>query len=459
MPADPDAESPDVRAPRVSVINLGCAKNTVDTETALGALIEAGFELAPDPADADLILINTCGFIEAARDEARGVIKEMLSLKEEDGWPKIAAMGCFAERAAKELVKDYPALDAVWGLGIYTDLSERCLHLLRRTKTAPHVHGQATGKHIHPIATGPRLVISAPSYAYLRISEGCNNRCSYCAIPSIRGPLRSRPAEDILEEAKHLVGDAGIRELILVAQDTTAYGMDQCGTSQLPHLLESLLRETDAPRIRILYAHPAHLCDGVIDLLGAEPRLCGYLDLPVQHIDDAILKQMNRPYNSTTLLERLESLRTSVPDLVLRTSVIVGFPGEDEAAFARLLAFVEAGHAQHLGCFTYSQEKGTAASYFDHSVPADIAASRRDAILQAQAQVAFAWQDARLGQTVDLLLDAQENETGWLGRSTAEAPEVDSLIRITGTNFYLGQIIPACLKSRDGYDMVAVAIS
>jgi len=446
------------RAWKISLVSLGCPKNTVDSETALGELLGDGFALVSEAEDADLVLVNTCGFVESARQEAYAVIEEMLGLKARAAALRVAVMGCLAQDQGRDLAARFPELDAVFGFGVYGRLASCCRNLL----AAPEKQGCAVEGVRDPAGTeaptgvyaGPRLVLSQ-AYAYLRIAEGCDNRCAYCTIPRIRGPFRSRPLEEIVTEARELE-EMGVRELVLVAQDTTRYGADREGTSCLARLLDQLLAGPDVSRVRVLYAHPAHLDRATVRLLAEEPRLCSYLDLPVQHVSSRILAAMNRGYGRTHLESLLAGLRRSAPGLVLRTTVMVGFPGESEAEFEELLAFVSAGHFQHLGAFGYSAEAETAAAALGPALAKAVIQERLDCVMQAQQVVACEWLEIRVGTTVDVFLEPPRNPTEWEARSTGEAPQVDGMIRIRGRKFTSGDMIRACLTRRDGYDICAV---
>jgi len=445
---------PDGAPRRVALISLGCAKNEVDAETLLGALLSAGWDLAVEAADADVVVVNTCAFIEPAREEARAHLDEMLALKHDHPDLQVVVTGCMAARYGERLLEEFPALDGVFGFGAYADPVAAFEALGRSDAERVCGIGRAT-----PLAGGPRLLFSGGAYAYLRLAEGCDNRCTYCAVPLIRGGLRSRPEADILAEAEELV-DSGVGELALVAQDTAAYGMDRGGVPQLGALLSKLLAIPGAPWIRLLYAHPAHLRlqEEVIELLAGEPRLLGYLDLPVQHIDDRILSAMGRRISEAELRDLLERLRQRIPELILRTSIITGFPGEDEACFDRLAAFVAEGRFQHLGAFAYCPEEGTAAWDLPDRPPAEVARARADRIMELQQDQAFAWLDSRVGTREEVLVDMPLGGGEALGRTRGEAPEgVDGRIRMGGGDFSPGQRIPACLVSREGYDLIANA--
>lgn len=453
-------QSPEFRPPRVSLISLGCAKNTVDSESALGELLEAGFELSPDPEQADLIIVNTCGFIADAREESTGVLRDMLSLKDEEGWPKVIAIGCLPQRAGADLLGEMPELDAVLGLAAYGKLPSICQKVMQLTQGAKEAQKWRIGKQTctaAPLREGPRLLITPKSYAYLRIAEGCDNRCAYCTIPSIRGGLQSRAQDDIVSEARSLVDCSGVKELVLVAQDTTAYGMDKKNCVRLPALLEALLTQTAAQRIRILYAHPVHIDNELIGLLGREERLCHYIDMPIQHINDSVLRSMRRPYGQERIHNLIEQMHGSSPNFTIRSTVLVGFPGEDDAAFTELLDFVRHGYITHLGAFCYSPEPNTRAYHMGNGVPREEAERRQAAILEVQQTVAFEWQEKRLGTMVDVLVDSIDENHAGTGRSTCEAPEVDPVIRISGEDIYAGGIFRACLGRRVDYDVEATS--
>lgn len=431
--------------PTLFMVSLGCAKNLVDAETMLGETLGNDFSLAADPSIADIVIINTCGFIHEAREEARETIAEFLTLKKKRRRLKIVVTGCWAQRDPKTLLEEFPALDAVWGLGMESSLRDGLLKLSKEKE--PSVKGM---KNDGPVRDGVRLVTTLPSFAYLRLTDGCDNRCHYCAIPLIRGPLRSRTREAILDEAKQLA-DQGAKELVLIGQDTTAYGQDLPGGGTLADLLETLLREVSVPRLRLLYAHPAHLDDRVIDLLRSQPRLCGYLDLPIQHASNRILTAMGRGYGKERILEILDKLDKAV---TVRTTLLLGYPGETDEDFREALALVEEGRFNHLGAFAYSPEPGTKAYDLPDQVPPQVAIERRDTIMEAQSKVAFAWLDSRKDTTEAVLLDAHL-DGGWLqGRSPHEAPDADGIILIRSGKHEPGDIVMACITDRDGYDLI-----
>jgi ribosomal protein S12 methylthiotransferase len=428
--------------------SLGCAKNLVDAEIMLGETLGGEFRLAVDPRDADVIVVNTCGFIEEARDEAREAIRGYLEIKRQSGGRvRVAAAGCWAERDPAGVLAEFPDLDAVWGLAAPSSLREAIRRLAAGPDGISGVGGRAAPRE------GERLISTPASFAYLRLSDGCDNRCSYCAIPLIRGGLASRQPGAILDEAKKLA-DGGVRELIAIGQDTTAYGRDLGRPGvDLSALLERLLAAVDVPRVRLLYAHPAHLDGRTMDLLLAEPRLCGYLDLPIQHISDRVLGRMGRGYGKDRVLEILE--RFAGGGMVVRTTLLLGFPGESEADFLEALELVGTGRFRHLGAFAYSPERGTPAFGLAGAVPPEEAARRRDAVLLAQRRVAFDWLDSRIGKREEVLIDSAGGEGRLIGRSVREAPDADGSIHLRGFFAAPGDIVTACIKFREGYDLLA----
>lgn len=426
----------------VCMVSLGCAKNHVDAELFLGAALGGAFAIAADPADADIIVINTCGFIESAREECREEIAACLALRRPGRRrPKVVAMGCWAQRDPDGVRALFPGLDGIWGLEAPDSLARRLAQLTKAPDPDPPEPGPA-----------PRLVSTLPAYAWLRIADGCDNRCAYCAIPLIRGGMRSRPEADILQEAC-MLADQGAQELLVIAQDTTAWGADLGRPGAVADLLEKILTAVRVPRVRLLYAHPKHISDRVIELLRTEPRLCGYVDLPLQHVSDRLLRAMGRGYGRARVDELLDKLGSG---LTLRTTLLTGFPGETDADFAQMLELVERGVFWHLGVFSWSPEQGTPAFALDGRVPADVADQRRDALMQAQARHAFARLEARVGTTEEILLDGPADRKGWwLGRSIHEAPDVDGALLVHAPKAAAGSLIRARIKRRDGYDLVA----
>jgi ribosomal protein S12 methylthiotransferase len=434
---------------RVALIDLGCAKNTIDSETILGVLLSEGFVFSEEPEEADLLLVNTCGFIQSAKEESIEHLLEAVELKKLNPDLRVVAVGCLAQRYGAQLAEEIEELDGVLGLGAYPDLAAACEAICRGERILDFEREPAGVPGV-----APRLLFTGPPSAYLRIAEGCDNFCTYCAVPLIRGAFRSRPAGEILEEARSLV-DSGVRELCLVAQDPGAWGSDLPGGETLAGLLRQLLATAGDSWIRLLYMHPARLGDDLIDLLAGEERLLRYLDLPIQHINTAILKRMGRRSSRGEIESCIEKLRSRVPDLVLRSTVICGFPGETEAEHDELLTFIREGHFQHLGAFPYSREEGTGAYAMPDQVAPECAEERAGEIFAAQQPIAFGWLDSRLGETEMVLPERKRSDGRIAGRSRYEAPDVDGEILIEPGDFSLGTPIPACLVARDGYDLIS----
>ena len=445
---------------RVGIVSLGCAKNTVDAETALAELLQDGFELAVDPADADLALVNTCAFIAPARAESESTLAELLRPRRGRRRPAVVAIGCYAQRDARALRRRFPGLAAVWGFSAYGRLPALCRALLggRPDEAVPAVDGDAWRGRVY---AGPRLLSTPGSFAWLRLSDGCDNGCAYCAIPLIRGRYRERPAGEIVDEAR-LLARGGAGELILVAQDATRYGSEAGG---LAGLLERLLASVPVrTRLRVLYAHPARLDQATMALLAREPRLCGYLDLPMQHASDRVLGAMGRGYGRARIEEILDFF-AKVPDFTLRTTLLAGFPGESEKDFAEALALASDPRIRWLGAFAWSPEAGTRAAELPGALPARERERRRDALLAARQPVTFAWLDGRAaagrrGHTETVRLDAYDGESGeWIGRTRREAPDGDGVIRIPsgrGTRRWnAGRSVEVRVQARRGYDLSA----
>lgn len=467
--------------PIVSLINLGCAKNTVDSERILGRLAEAGFVLAADPAEADICLVNTCGFIHAAREESAGVLKELQQLKQRGALKHVVALGCLVERAhgAPELNSFLDYADAALGFQDYPRLPE----LLREMKkeTAPTASAHASVQILDKRYTGltgaarsftqsyneflaaPRLRIGAPHLAHLKISEGCSNLCRFCAIPYMRGTQVSRPIEDIVAEARQLL-DIGAREISLIAQDTTSYGRDRYGALRLADLLRALAAlETDA-WFRLMYAFPRYLSDEMLDTLAADPRFCPYIDMPLQHISNRMLMDMNRGMGREDTLRLLDRVAEKLPGGALRTTFIVGYPGETDADFAELLALVQEGRFSHAGVFLYSHEPKTPAAKKQDNVLLSVKKERRDALMQAQRDVSRRRLRARVGQHVRVMLDgpaphgaARPQGTTAVGRTMLEAPEVDGLCFLRGREWKKiepGSVCNAVVTDALDYDLI-----
>ena len=413
---------------RFSLVNLGCPKNTVDSEGILGGMALAGFRFVAEPAEADVCLVNTCGFLDASRREAAEVLEELAAQRGRRGRPLLVATGCLVERAggAQELAPFLKAADARVGFADYARLPDVCRGLLAGQAAISRAGGYA-GRELPKTYLDwldrPRMRIGSPGSAYLKIGEGCSNCCAYCSIPLIRGRRASRPQDAILKEARELAA-AGAKELILIAQDTTAYGMDFAGEPQLATLLKELLKMPDDLWFRVMYAHPKHLTDEILEAMASDVRVCPYLDLPLQHVNEKMLKRMGRGYGRARVDAAMDQIDRRLPGAALRTTFIVGHPGEGEKEFAELLAFVEEGRIDHLGVFCWSPEPGTVSAGMADRATAAAAEERRGRLMAAQAKISAARLRARKGERTALLLERREKD-GWHGRTPWQAPEVD----------------------------------
>jgi ribosomal protein S12 methylthiotransferase len=443
--------------PTFAFVSLGCPKNLVDSERMLGRLAQQGYALVPDAEGADVVVVNTCGFIEPARQESLSVIREMLALKEQGKIGSVVVAGCLAERKKEALLEEVPGVDqivGVFGREEITQVVDRALaqRFEQRTLFRP-----APVKAQEDTA---RLRVTPHHYAYLKISEGCDRLCTFCAIPGMRGKHVTKPMEEVLREACELVAD-GVRELILVAQDTTYYGLDLYGRVRLAELLHKLDDLEGLDWIRILYAYPIHFTNELIDTLAGARKIVPYLDLPLQHINDRILKRMQRRVDRIGTEELLGRLRRRIPNLALRTTFIVGFPGETEAEFEELVAFSRAQAFERVGVFPYSLEPGTPAARLPDHLPEEVRQERRNRLMEAQQEVAFAWTRRQVGRELDVLVDSADPEVPnhVLGRSYADAPDIDASVRVKGKGLRAGDLVRARVVGTDGYDLIARAIA
>lgn len=429
-----------------SVYTLGCFKNRVDSEHLMRQLEYGGWEIIPDAVEEDypldVLVINTCGFIHPAREESINFILEALQAKEEGLLGQVLIMGCLSGRYKTELEKELPTADGFFGVN---DIPRICAHM---------------GVSYAPLLDCERVLSTPAHYAYLKISEGCDRGCAYCAIPLIRGNHLSRPKEALLAEARFLAAQ-GVKELNLVAQDTSFYGMDLTGKRELTGLMEDLCRIDDIEWIRLLYTYPQGFPRDVLRLMATEPKICHYVDIPLQHIADNVLGAMRRNTTRSETLQLIEDFRTFVPDICLRTTLMVGHPGEDEQAFRQLLDFVETTRFERMGAFTYSEEEGTyGARYLKDTVPEKVKQERYAALMELQKGISFAYNTSRVGSRCTLLADyvlvAEGEEPVVLGRSRAEAPEVDGYIVLERAgNTEPGTLVNVRITRATAYDLFA----
>ena len=441
---------------RYSFVSLGCPKNLVDSERMLGLLQLDGYQLVGNPEDADFVVVNTCGFIERAREESFGAIHEMLELKRRGAIKGVIVSGCLAEREKESLLETCPEIDhlvGVFGREHVTKVADRMLGGLVEQRS---VFQPAPSR---PLPDTARLRITPRHFAFLKISEGCDRLCTFCAIPKMRGKHATKPIEEVLAEARELAAD-GVRELNIVAQDTTYYGLDLYGRPRLAELLAQLDQIDGLDWIRIMYLYPMYFTDELIEVLAKSKRIVPYLDLPLQHINDVMLKRMQRRVTRAETETLLAKLRKAISDLVLRTTFIVGFPGETEAQFEELVDFVREQRFERLGVFTYSFEPDTPAARLPDHLDEAVKEERRERLMGVQQETAFAWNESQLGRKVDVLIDrAVPGESrAWIGRSYADAPDVDGVVYVTGKKLKPGQIVTCEIVTSEGYDLVGVAI-
>ena len=409
---------------KVAFISLGCAKNLVNTEQMMALTRDAGYELVSDPEGADVAVLNTCGFIDSAKSEAIQNILELAALKDAGKLGKLLVAGCLSQRYQSELEQEMPEVDGVLGTGSYTDIVSAL------EEVTAGGHPRRFGDIDHTEEDGARVVSTPPYTAYLKIAEGCDNRCAYCIIPYLRGRYRSRDFESLLEEARGLA-DSGVKELVVIAQDITRYGTDLSGRRRLGELLTELCK-MPFHWIRLHYLYPDEIDDELIDVIAREPKIVKYLDIPIQHMSDKILKAMNRRGDSALITEAVSKLRAKMPDLVLRTSIIVGFPGEGEAEFEELCQRLPQLDFQRAGVFPFSCEEGTPAAKMDDQVPADVAQHRAELLVDVQSRVMDRWNEEKLGTVMEVLCEGFDADMGcWAGRTYADSPDIDGHVYFT----------------------------
>ncbi len=441
-----------------SFVSLGCPKNTVDSERMLGKLAQDGYALQPDADGADVVIVNTCGFIEPARQESMSVIREMLELKRQGRIGGVIVAGCLAERNREGLMQELPGVDQVLGVFGREEIAAAVAGVANKRKTI-------SGLDLFPPAPvralpdTDRLRITPRHFAYLKISEGCDRLCTYCAIPQMRGKHATKPMEGVLAEARELAAD-GVRELNLVAQDSTYWGTDLYGKPRLADLLRELDKVDGIEWVRLLYAYPEHVTDDLLEAMGASTKLVPYLDIPLQHISDRVLRRMVRRVDRAATETILKRLRQAVPGIAIRTTFIVGFPGETDADFAELKGFVEDFRFERAGVFPYSFEPTTPSAKLDGHLPDAVKLARRDALMEVQQGVAFAHAAAQVGKELPVLIDGPDPDAPgqFAGRTPADAPDIDCGIRVKGKNLKAGDLVTAKVTAADGYDLVGRAV-
>ena len=438
---------------KIGFVSLGCSKNLVDTELMLRRLYDAGFEITPDETEAEIIIVNTCGFIESAKQESIANILDVAELKKWGKCRHIIATGCLVERYREEVMRELPELDAVLGVGSIADIVDACMAVMRGEK-----YTSFRDKEQSPLG-GDRILTTEDYTAYLKIAEGCDNLCTYCAIPSIRGKMRSRTIEDIVKEAKDLEA-LGVKELNLIAQDTSRYGLDLYGEYALARLVRAITEATSIPWIRLLYCYPDKITDELIDELRDNPRLLKYMDIPIQHASDKILTLMNRHGDKKLIRDTVLKLRERVPGIVLRTTAMVGFPGEGEEEFSELCEFIKEMRFDRFGAFTYSPEEGTVSASFDFQVDEQTKQDRYDIIMQTQLTITEQQNENKIGTVLETLCEGFDTVSEiYYGRTYQDAPDIDGRIYFSSNKkINKGEIVRVLVNEALDYDLVGERI-
>ncbi|HHX38509.1 MAG TPA: 30S ribosomal protein S12 methylthiotransferase RimO [Armatimonadetes bacterium] len=439
------------RAIRVAVVNLGCPKNQVDAEVMLGLLREEGFELSSEPARADVVVVNTCGFIADAKEESIQALLDAVHLKERGKVRRVVATGCLTQRYADQLRGEIPEIDAFVGIGG----QHRIVEAVREALAGRGYDAVGTPQAVLPEEL-PRILSTAPWTAYLKIADGCNRPCAFCAIPSIRGPMISRPPEAVVAEARRLV-EGGVRELVLVAQDTSQYGSDLYGAPHLAELLRALARVDGIEWIRPLYYYPTNVGDALIAATAEEAKVCRYMDIPLQHVARSVLRRMHRPGDGEAYLKLIERIRQACPEIALRTTFLIGFPGETEEDFQQLLQFVQEARFDRMGAFIFSPEEGTAAFDLPDAVPAPVARRRFDQLMRVQQRISLERNRELVGQRLRVLVEAAAGPRGRdrVGRSYRDAPEIDGTVILRDSHATPGTFVDATVTDAKPYDLIA----
>ncbi len=437
---------------RLHIISLGCSKNLIDSEVMGGQACASGMTIADSPYNADVVIVNTCGFIQPAKEESLEVILSLVEEKKKPGRDlKLVVAGCLVQRYGKELLAEIPEVDLYVGTG---EVGRIAKHLQSLNTTKPRRAAVVSKPNFLMTAQHERLLSSTSATAYLKISDGCSNYCAYCAIPSIRGSARSRQPDDILREAQKLAA-RGIKEIILIGQDTTVYGRDLKNRPKLSDLFSDLASVSDVRWLRLLYTHPAHITTDILEVMAEHEKICRYIDLPIQHIDDTLLTAMNRKVSAARICEIISQARSILPDIALRTSIIVGFPGETSKRFERLLNFVRETQFDHLGVFTYSREEGTAAAKMPSRISEAEKERRRDSIMSEQADISHAINRKLIGSIQEVLIEEKSDREGYafVGRCRRQVPEIDGVTYLKVSNAKIGDFIHCMITSADHYDL------
>ena len=438
---------------KIAMIGLGCPKNQVDAEVMLSSLIEYGYEITGDTEEADLVIINTCGFINDAKEEAIDNILACCELKKEGIIKGVVVTGCLSERYKDEIMTEIPEIDGCVGIGANGEIAEICNRILNGEKVA------AYPSKYNLCLEGDRVLTTPSHYAYLKIAEGCSNCCTYCAIPKIRGKFRSRTVESVIREAESLA-ESGVKELILVAQDTTKYGSDLYGEPKLSELVTKVCKIDGIERIRLLYCYPESITDELIEVIAKENKVCKYIDIPLQHCNGEVLKRMNRKGDKESLLALISKMRDRIPDIVIRTTFITGFPGETDEQFTELCEFINEVKFDRLGCFAYSPEEDTPAAKMECQLDEEIKNKRAEIIMNEQMLIMDEKQQKLTGTQIDITVDYfDEDNLLYMGRSYMDAPEIDTNVIISSEEELApGQTVKCKVLGFDDFDMVCEVV-
>ena len=433
---------------KVGMVSLGCSKNQVDAERLLSMLQGEGYEICADPAQCEAVVVNTCGFIEDAKRESIETILEFAQEKGRGALRCLVVTGCLAERYREELAAEIPEADVVLGIGKNSDIAAAIRQALAGERVVSFGPKEALALE------GERVLANPPYYAYVKVAEGCDNRCSYCAIPMIRGRFRSRTIEHIIEEVRRLAAQ-GVREINLVAQDTSRYGLDLYGAYKLPELIRQVCRVDGVHWVRILYCYPERITDQLIAVMAEEPKVVKYIDLPVQHGSGRVLREMNRQGDADSILQVVRRIREGIPGVVVRTTMIAGFPGETEEDFAELQALVAEGEFQRLGCFAYSQEEDTPAGERQDQLDEELRRRRAGLIMEQQAPIAFAFAQSCVGKELEVLVEGRRKDGRYYGRSYMDAPDIDTRVYFTGKKDHRpGEFVQVTVTGASDYDLL-----
>jgi len=454
---------------KIGFISLGCPKNLVDSEVMMGLSQQGGHTLTPNPAEADVLVVNTCAFIDSAKEESVNTILELAEFKKTGACKRLVVTGCLGERYRDELKAQIPEIDAVLGTGDVPDIVGAIegkrrmvipLSLVQADRPALNAEARTLPTYLYDADT-PRVFATPKHFAYIKVAEGCDYKCSFCIIPTLRGHYRSRPVEAIVREARRLA-EQGVREIILISQDTTFYGRDAGSGPALPQLLRELNQVDGIEWIRLLYLYPTTITDEILDAIAECTKVCKYIDLPLQHAADDVLRRMKRPGTGRSYERLLANIRTRVPGVSLRTTLIVGFPGETETEFEELMQFIRRVEFDHVGVFTYSHEEGTTAHALEDNVPAAVKKRRRGRLMAEQKKIVARAQERQIGALVTVMVDGPslQHDLVWQGRLAGQAPDIDPLVYFTETDvFHLkpGALLQAEIVGSRGYDLLARA--